>query len=114
MRHFCSILRRTNSANAQLGLSILLYPDTQNYAMGMNNFYGFRVLVHSPYNFPEVSGKGFAIPSKKEAFLAVSAQVTERYSAVSSGFGVIRQDFAPKTIIRQRAFLFFMTEYLII
>ena len=71
-------LRRTNSANAQLGLSILLYPDTQNYAMGMNNFHGFRVLVHSPYNFPEVSGKGFAIPSKKEAFLAVSAQVTER------------------------------------
>ena len=97
MRHFCSILRRTNSANAQLGLSILLYPDTQNYAMGMNNFYGFRVLVHSPYNFPEVSGKGFAIPSKKEAFLAVSAQVTERYSGgVSSGFRVVRQDFAPK------------------
>ena len=77
--HCCRILRRTNSANAQLGLTILLYPDTQNYAMGMNNFYGFRVLVHSPYNFPEVSGKGFAIPSKKEAFLAVSAQVTQRY-----------------------------------
>ena len=59
-------------------MSILLFPDTHNYALGMNNFYGFRVLVHSPYEFPEVSGKGFAIGSKKEAFLAVSAQVTER------------------------------------
>jgi hypothetical protein len=37
------------------------------------------VLVHSPYTYPEVSGKGFAIGSKKEAFLAVSAQVTERF-----------------------------------
>jgi hypothetical protein len=72
-------LRRSNSANVQLGLSILLNTDTHNYKLGMNNFFGFRILVHSPYHFPEVSGKGFAIPSKKEAFIAVSAQVTERY-----------------------------------
>ena len=38
-----------------------------------------KVLVHNPYEFPEVSGKGFAVGSSKEAFLAVSAQVTERY-----------------------------------
>ena len=37
-----------------------------------------QVLVHNPYEFPEVNGKGFAVGSGKEAFLAVSAQVTER------------------------------------
>ena len=46
------------------------------------HFYTFsitvQVLVHNPYEFPEVNGKGFAVGSAKEAFLAVSAQVTER------------------------------------
>lgn len=39
----------------------------------------FQLLVHSPYSFPEVSGKGFAIGTGKESFIAVSAQYTERF-----------------------------------
>lgn len=38
------VLRKTNSASALLGLSILLYPDKNEYdTVAHNNFYGFRV-----------------------------------------------------------------------
>ena len=38
------ILRRTDSASTLLGLSILLFPDRQQYGgVVLNNFYGFRV-----------------------------------------------------------------------
>ncbi len=36
------------------------------------------MLVHSPYDFPEVTGKGFAIGMGHEAFVAVTAQITNR------------------------------------
>ena len=40
------VLRRTNSASTLLGLSILLYPDKNEYdGVALNNFYGFRVSV---------------------------------------------------------------------
>ena len=44
--------------------------------------FSVQVLVHSPYDFPEVTGKGFAIDKEKEVFIAVSAQLTERYCAL--------------------------------
>ena len=65
----------------------------------MNNYYGFRVcttpvynyllkviylivlfqvLVHSPFSYPEVTGKGFAIGQAKETFIAVGARYTKR------------------------------------
>ena len=79
---------KINSANTQLGLTILLDPDWDpnpdesgyfnGYWVKENNFVGFRVLVHHPHEYPDVRGKGFAIGQGKEAFLAVSAQVTER------------------------------------
>ena len=37
-----------------------------------------KVLVHSPYDFPEVSGKGFAVAEMQEAFIAVEAERVER------------------------------------
>ena len=70
---------KINSANTQLGLTILLDPDKCSYYVKENNYVGFRVLVHNPYEYPDVRGKGFAIGQGKEAFLAVSAQVTERW-----------------------------------
>ena len=38
-------LRRSNSANALLGLSVLLYPDRKEYNLSMNNYYGFKVVL---------------------------------------------------------------------
>ncbi len=38
--------------------------------------------MHNPYDFAEVSGKGFAIGVNHEAFIAVGAHVTESSPAV--------------------------------
>ncbi len=41
-----------------------------------------QVLVHSPYDFPEVGGKGFAIAEGTESFIGVTAQRTERFACL--------------------------------
>ena len=71
-------MHKINSANTQLGLTVLLDPDKSDYIIKENNFVGFKVLVHNPYDYADVKGKGFAVGTRKEAFLAVSAQITER------------------------------------
>ena len=40
--------------------------------------------MHSPYSFPEVTGKGFAVGKSKEVFIAVSAQLTDSTPKVES------------------------------
>ena len=37
----------------------------------------FQVLVHYPYEFPEVSKKGVAVGTGQEVFIGVSANVIE-------------------------------------
>ena len=70
-------LQKTSAANSKLGLTLLLYPDEENYhSSADNNFIGFKVHVHSPYDYAEVSGKGLAIGKATEAFVAVGAQHT--------------------------------------
>ena len=54
-------------ANAMLGLSLILYPNTRQYgSVVMNGYKGFKALIHNAEAFPEVGGKGFAIGSGKE------------------------------------------------
>ena len=38
-----------------------------------------QVLVHSPYDFPEVGGRGFTISGGKVAYIGVDARHTSRY-----------------------------------
>jgi hypothetical protein len=38
----------------------------------------FQVLIHSPLEYPEVSARGFSVYLMQEAFVAVTAQTTER------------------------------------
>ena len=37
------VLKKTNSASTFLGLTVLLDAESEEYAMGSNDFYGFRV-----------------------------------------------------------------------
>ena len=68
-------LKRTNVANAMLGLSLILYPNTRQYgSVVMNGYKGFKALIHNAQEFPEVGGKGFAIGSGKEVFVGIGAQ----------------------------------------
>ena len=46
---------------------MVLYPNEAEYGETvMNNYLGFKALVHSPFDFPEVGGKGLAVESEKE------------------------------------------------
>ena len=38
-------LRRSNSANTRLGLSVILHADESNYEVAENNFFGFKVII---------------------------------------------------------------------
>ena len=70
-------MKTTNVANSMLGLSLVLYPNTRQYgSVVMNGFKGFKGLIHSAKDFPEVGGKGFAIGSGKEVFVGIGAQYT--------------------------------------
>ena len=42
-----TVLKKTNAANSMLGLSVVLYPNEDNYDFGvvMNNYIGFKALV---------------------------------------------------------------------
>jgi hypothetical protein len=40
-----------------------------------------QVLVHSPFDYPEVSGKGLAVNYRKEVFVGVSAKYVERFKS---------------------------------
>ena len=53
-----------------LGLTVVLYPNPMEYGdVVMNNYVGFKALVHSPFDFPEVSAKGFTVDENKEIFV---------------------------------------------
>ena len=68
---------RANVANAMLGLSVVLWPDTRQYgSVVMNGYKGFKALIHQAHEYPEVGGKGFAIGSGKEIFVGIGAQYT--------------------------------------
>ena len=70
-------LRRTNVANSMLGLSVVLYPNEGEYSgVVMNNYVGFKALVHSPFDFAEVGGKGFAVEAQKEVIYDNKAKET--------------------------------------
>lgn len=78
-------LRRTNAANAMLGLTVILNPNEVQYSdVVMNNFVGFKGLVHSPFDFAEVGGKGFAIEKGREVFVAIGATFTSSSAKVKS------------------------------
>ena len=49
---------------------MVLYPNEAEYGETvMNNYLGFKALVHSPFDFPEVGGKGLAVESEKEVHI---------------------------------------------
>ena len=68
-----------------LGLSVVLYPDTRQYGtVVMNGYKGFKALIHSAQEFPEVGGKGFAIGSGKEVFVGIGAEYTTATEGVEA------------------------------
>ncbi|TRY77170.1 hypothetical protein TCAL_06883, partial [Tigriopus californicus] len=70
-------LRRTNSAGTSLGLSFsIVIPERSTDDYTIAAFDGFKVQIHSPYDFPEVEGRGLAVATNQIAFISVSASIT--------------------------------------
>ena len=73
-------MKTTNVANSMLGLSVVLYPNEGEYSgVVMNNYVGFKALVHSPFDFAEVGGKGFAVEAQKEVINDKNAKQSTKF-----------------------------------
>ena len=57
-------------ASSAYGLIVVLNPNEEEYGTALkNNFVGFKTLVHSPYDFPEVDGIGMAMNKNIRSFI---------------------------------------------
>ncbi|GLG99400.1 Sodium channel protein Nach, partial [Gryllus bimaculatus] len=65
-----------NGAGYLTGLSLLLDPELDEYFSWPFSFRGLQVLVHAPYNYPDVTARGVIIGSDREAFMQISAEST--------------------------------------
>ena len=55
-------LKHSYHASSKFGLTVILNPNEAEYTDALkNNFIGFKTLVHTPYNFPEVDAVGMAM-----------------------------------------------------
>ena len=63
---------------------MILDPLITMYGISLNHYYGYKVLVHSPYDFPEVAGKGFTVGTQQESFIGIAPSYTESTETVKS------------------------------
>ena len=65
-----------------MGLTVYLDINKGSYNdWSLNDYYGYKVLVHSPYDFPEVGSKGFSLGAGKVAYIGVDARHTSRFAS---------------------------------
>ena len=65
-------LRNSHKASSKYGLTVILNPNEDEYTEALkNNFVGFKTLVHTPYNFPEVDAVGMAIDKNVQATVGI-------------------------------------------
>ena len=84
-KHFYSFLRKTSTelhsktelrnshkASSKYGLTVILNPNEAEYTNAVkNNYIGFKTLVHTPYNFPEVDAVGMAMGKNVQATVGI-------------------------------------------
>ena len=65
-------LRNSPKASSKYGLTVILNPNEAEYTDALkNNFVGFKTLVHTPYNFPEVDAVGMAMDKNVQATVGI-------------------------------------------
>ncbi|XP_059352662.1 pickpocket protein 28-like [Daphnia carinata] len=57
----------------QMGLTVLLDAQIDDYALTSSFFHGFKVLIHHPEDQPDPSTKGFAVSPGNEVYVGVTA-----------------------------------------
>lgn len=66
----------------ELGLSLILNADINDYYCSSTRSYGFKVLLHSPNDLPRVAHYGAAIPNGYESRIVIIPTVTEASNAI--------------------------------
>ena len=65
-------LMHSHIASSRYGLTVILNPKEAEYTDALkNNFIGFKILVHTPYNFPEVDAVGMAMQKNVQATVGI-------------------------------------------
>ena len=65
-------LKHSHIASSKFGLSVLLNTNEAEYGNALkNNFVGFKVLVHTPYDFAEVDGIGMAMDQNIQSYIGI-------------------------------------------
>ena len=65
-------LRNSPVASSKYGLTVVLNPKEDEYTDALkNNYIGFKTLVHTPYNFPEVDAVGMAMDKNVQATVGI-------------------------------------------
>ena len=65
-------LRNSYKASSKYGLTVILNPNEAEYTDALkNNYIGFKTLVHTPYNFPEVDAVGMAMDKNVQATVGI-------------------------------------------
>jgi acid-sensing ion channel, other len=72
-----------NGNGYRMGLALILNADINDYSVTNGKFDGFKVLVHSPDEFPNVADRGFVIGPGFETFVGV--KVATAYSTDDVG-----------------------------
>ncbi|XP_046649312.1 pickpocket protein 28-like [Daphnia pulicaria] len=70
---------KVNGNGYRMGLSLVLDADLNDCSVTSGKFDGFKVLIHSPEEFPDVAHRGFVIGLGTETFVGVKA-TTSFYS----------------------------------
>lgn len=71
------------SSGYQTGLSVLLDPQVDDYFGTYLSSYGFRVLIHSSYDFPDTNAETKVLPLNTENFIAILPESSYATKAVA-------------------------------
>lgn len=64
------------AAGYQTGLSFVVNPQPDDYHSSLHGFYGIKVMLHYPYNYPDRSVESQLIGLGVQNFLGISPEVT--------------------------------------
>ncbi|XP_046452018.1 pickpocket protein 28-like [Daphnia pulex] len=67
---------RVNGNGYRMGLNLVIDANVEDYSVTTGKFDGFKVLVHGPEEFPDISDRAFVLGPGTETFVAIKGTTT--------------------------------------
>lgn len=64
--------RRVTACGFQTGLSVIMSPRLTDYHATVVGSFGFRVLIHDAYDYPDQNSESKVITSRLESFFSIA------------------------------------------